>query len=280
MTNASVCPVAAVWAAELTVYLADGRTLVTRFALGQETFDPGINNVGGSFCYSFSPDTQGVQVRFLVLSVATCLISGASNIIQPCSIVPECSEDFFSDVPAASFYYNDIMDLAALKVVSGYSDGTFHPQSNITRGQFAKVVVEAFKLAVDTNGGPHFTDVPAGSSYYIYVETAFNKHIANGYSDGTFKPQREITRGQLARMLVQAAGWATVSRNKPTFSDVSANSTYYDYIETAVEHGALRGYGDGTFRPEIAATRGQAARVVVNTLLANEKDGAQRTWWR
>lgn len=246
------------------VYLADGRTLVTKLDLGQETFDPGSNSLEGNFCYSFSPDTQGVQVRLLALSSPSCMVSGTSDIIQPCSVTPECSGGFFSDVPAFSFYYNDIMALASQKVVSGYPDGTFRPERNITRGQFTRIMVETLKLPVDTTGGPHFTDVPEGSTYFNYVETAFNRHIVTGYSDGTFRSESSITRGQLSKMLVQAAGWTLVSPNKPSFSDVPLNSTYFSYIETALEHGAFRGYSDGTFRPDLEVTRGQAARIVVN----------------
>jgi hypothetical protein len=168
-------------------------------------------------------------------------------------------------VPAGGLYYNDIMALTALGVVYGHSDGTFHPDSNVSRGQLAKIVVKAFNLPEVTAGGPHFSDVPVGSVFYNYIETLFNKGIMRGYSDGTFHPDSNVSRGQLAKVIVKAAGWAPVARNTPTFSDVSIGSTYYGYIEAAVEHGVLRGYGDGTFRPERAATRGQVARIALNS---------------
>jgi len=186
--------------------------------------------------------------------------------IQPCLVAPECLSGSFADEPASDPYYNDIMALAARNVASGYSDGTFHPMSNITRGQLAKIIIGAFNLQLDTTGGPHFSDVPEGSTFYRYIETAFNRHIVTGYADGTFRPEEDVTRGQLAKMLVQAAAWTLVSPEKATFSDVPAGTAFYTYIETAVQHGALKGYGDGTFRPEREATREHVARVVVNIL--------------
>ena len=57
-------------------------------------------------------------------------------------------------------------------------------------------------------------------------------------------------------------GWTLLDPPTPTFSDVPVGSPFYQYIETAVCHGVLNGYADGTFRPTANATRGQIAKIV------------------
>jgi hypothetical protein len=63
-----------------------------------------------------------------------------------------------------------------------------------------------------------------------------------------------------------AAGWSLISPTTPTFSDVPQNSTFYEYIETAVCHGILGGYSDGTFKPNNNAFRSQIAKIVYNVV--------------
>ena len=89
-------------------------------------------------------------------------------------------------------------------IVSGYGDNTFRPSNNVTRGQLSKIVVTA---AVQVNGwelinppNPTFTDVPFGSAFYEYVETAVSKGVISGYSDRTFRPGNGATRGQIAKV--------------------------------------------------------------------------------
>jgi hypothetical protein len=152
--------------------------------------------------------------------------------------------------------------LACRGVISGYADGTFRPYNNTSRGQLTKIVTLGFNLPINTAGGPHFSDVPVGSTFYAYIETAVNVGILGGYADGTFRPSTSVTRAQLSKIVVGAAGWALVRPATASFSDVLPANTFYPYIETAVCHGILGGYADGTFRPANPATRGQIAKIV------------------
>jgi hypothetical protein len=146
--------------------------------------------------------------------------------------------------------------------ISGYSDGTFRPYNNTTRGQLSKIVVLAEGWAIDTTGGPHFSDVPTSNPFYTFIETAFNHAIISGYSDGTFRPGNNVTRGQLSKIVVLAQVWTIDISGGPHFSDVGPNNAFYSYIETAFNHGIISGYSDGTFRPGNSATRGQISKIV------------------
>jgi hypothetical protein len=113
----------------------------------------------------------------------------------------------FTDVPRSSPYYRYIETAVAYGIISGYADHTFRPDAFLTRGQMCKVIVVAgiakYGWQINTAGGPHFVDVPTDQTFYIYVETAFNRQIVSGYGS-YFYPGNYTTRGQFAKMLSQA----------------------------------------------------------------------------
>ena len=104
----------------------------------------------------------------------------------------------------------------------------------------------------------------SGNPFYSYIETAYNRGIISGYSDGTFRPGSNITRGQLAKIVVSAERWVIETAGGPHFTDVPASHAFYGYVETAWRHGAISGYSDGTFRPGSDANRGQISKIVFN----------------
>ena len=57
---------------------------------------------------------------------------------------------------------------------------------------------------INTEGGPHFSDVPVGSVFYDYIETAYHRHVISGYGDGTFRPANPAIRGQVAKVVYNA----------------------------------------------------------------------------
>jgi hypothetical protein len=208
----------------------------------------------------------------------------------------------FSDVAdPSSYYYQPVGYLACHGVINGYADGTFRPFNNTTRGQMAKIVVLAYNFALQTPaaGGATFADVPTSSTFFAYVETAAAHNIISGYPCGHTNPQtgtsepcdsnsrpyyrpgNYVTRGQLAKIVViaatQAHGWTLYNPPAASFSDVPSGSTFYEYIETAVCHGVLGGYSDGTFRPDNNATRGQISKIVYLALGSGASCGSAAT---
>ena len=110
----------------------------------------------------------------------------------------------FSDVPPANPFYGVIETAYNHGIISGYANGTFNPYANVSRGQLSKIIVGAEGWALDATGGPHFSDVPAGNPFYLYVETAYNHAIISGYADGTFRVGNPATRGQIAKIVYGA----------------------------------------------------------------------------
>jgi hypothetical protein len=192
----------------------------------------------------------------------------------------------FWDVPQDMWAYEFVEYLASAGVIGGYSDGSFRPNNSTTRGQLTKIVVLAFNLPQVTPPNGHFTDVPVGSTFYTFVESAYSSGLISGYACGRpsepcdaqnrpyFRPNADVTRAQLSKIIVSAAGWPLVNPPVGTFRDVAAGSTFYQWIETAFAHNILGGYPCGGvgepcdaqnrpyFRPGNPATRAQISKMV------------------
>ena len=169
----------------------------------------------------------------------------------------------FSDVPSNIEFYRYIRDLYCRnpKVITGFADNTFRPWDPTKRAQICKMVVLAFNLPINTAGGPHFTDVTTDMESYRYIETLYNRNIITGFG-AQFKPWDEVKRGQIAKIVVLAAGIAINTSGGPHFSDVPANNESYRYVETALNRNIITGFAGGTFHPYDNATRGQISKII------------------
>ena len=222
----------------------------------------GIVTVSGTFTGAGIPQSS----RWYYISGTLRGASGASTPEPICGLT-ECLYNF-TDVQPADYFYEAVRYLYCAGVISGYSDNTFRPYNNTTRGQLTKIVVLAFGLPLYTPPLPTFTDVPTTHTFYQYIETAAYEGLVSGYADGTFRPQNDVTRGQLSKIVVEAAGWPLLNPPTPTFSDVRPGNPFYQYVETAYDQGIISGYADGTFRPGNNATRGQISKIVYEAVIA------------
>jgi hypothetical protein len=185
-------------------------------------------------------------------------------------------------VPPTDPFYRYITDLSQRNAISGYADCTFRPNNNITRGQVAKVIMVADGFQIINPPNPSFEDVPYGSAFYQFVETAAAHGIISGYNCGGpgepcdaarrpyFRPFNDVTRGQLSKMVTLAKGYNLLDPAQPTFSDTPRTNPFFNVVETAYAHGLISGYSDGTFRPFNTATRGQAAKIIDLAIYAAE----------
>ena len=146
--------------------------------------------------------------------------------------------------------------------IIGYDDGNVKPNNNITRAEVATIF---FRLLTDdarayywsTDSG--FSDVNEGDWYNNAVSTMVQAGILNGYSDGTFKPNANITRGEFAT--IAARFLSNPYSTKDRFYDTEGHWAEV-YINRAAEAGWIDGYPDGTFRPDQAITRAEAVTLV------------------
>ena len=152
--------------------------------------------------------------------------------------------------------------------IVGYSeDGTVRPNANITRAEVATIF---FRLLTDSARDQfwmttnNFSDVLPNDWYNTAVSTMVNMGIIQGYEDGTFRPNANITRAEFATIAARflASGYEV---EDDLFTDI-ANHWARESINDAAMAGWINGYEDGTFRPDAAITRAEAVTMVNNVL--------------
>ncbi|HYP19128.1 MAG TPA: S-layer homology domain-containing protein, partial [Chloroflexia bacterium] len=228
----------------------------------------------------------------------------AQPVATATSVPPTCSLQF-GDVPAGSAFYSYVRCLTCQTVMGGYPCGGanepctdpgatyFRPSALITRGQIAKIVSNAagFEDTVPT-GRQTFEDVAPGSAFWAYIERLTSRGIMSGYNCGGnaepcgqgdrsyFRPGANATRGQLAKIVANAAGFSDTHSNQ-MFTDVPASAPFFTWIERLAARGYISGYpcgGPGEpcdaantpyFRANDNVTRGQASKIVANTFYPN-----------
>lgn len=156
-----------------------------------------------------------------------------------------------------------ITRLVKMGAITGYPDGTFRPDSSITRAEFATVLVKAFKL--EPRVGKLFADTASHwAKNDIATATAYG--IVSGYSESAFGPDDLITREQMAAMIFKATN-LTASSEGTNFTDSGAISGWArDAVAAATSQGIMKGYPDNTFRPKGNATRAEAMTVIANSI--------------
>ncbi|MGG1519304.1 family 43 glycosylhydrolase [Paenibacillus oryzisoli] len=169
----------------------------------------------------------------------------------------------FSDI-ALHWANANIAKLIALGAVEGYPDGTFRPDSRITRAEFTKFLVTALKLSPKI--GNNYADT--GSHWAKdYIATASAYGIIEGFSGNRFGPDDLISREQMAVMVVKAAK-LPMSEEAIPFADKAEISAWAAAaVSAASKQGLIDGYPDHRFDPAGHATRAEAVTVITKLLL-------------
>ncbi len=175
----------------------------------------------------------------------------------PAPVVPVA---VFSDI--ANHWAKDSIETMYTKgLVNGFEDGTFKPEQNVTRAEFAKMIV--CLLGLDSNGDADFTDVADGSWYNGYVAAAAKAGIVKG-SDGKFNPNLYITRQDAAVMLARVLEYKGVAMDTKAI-DFNDSAKIAEYAKNSVNGmanlGIISGYNGG-FAPVDNTTRAQAAALL------------------
>ena len=126
---------------------------------------------------------------------------------------------------------------------------------------------------VTVEEGISFSDVNPGDWFYDNVMDAAQNGYVSGMGDGTFNPTGATTRAQFAAMIANAMGYDEDPNVESMFPDVADNYWGKAAINYCVQNGILTGYEDGTFQPEKAITRQEAAAILNNAFELAEKYG-------
>lgn len=160
----------------------------------------------------------------------------------------------------------DMLTKEHIAYLNGYSDGTVRPNGNITRAEVATIF---FRLLTDEvrdanlTYGNTFTDVPNGAWYNAAVSTLSSMQIINGYTDGSFRPNQNITRAELASIIARFAELKNTSG--VYFTDIDGHWAA-DNICLAAANGWITGYADGSFKPNRPVTRAETVTMINRVL--------------
>ena len=148
-------------------------------------------------------------------------------------------------------------------IVSGFEDQTFRPDSLITRAEFTKLAVCAFRYGV--GGKAEFTDVKESDWFSPYAASAYESGLVKGDDDGRFRPNDYITRQETATIIYRALKdfIATAGNDGNEFTDSEEISEYAkNAVISLFKAGVISGFEDGTFAPAKNTTRAEAAVMI------------------
>ncbi len=172
----------------------------------------------------------------------------------------------FTDMNESHWAYPAVSAMKNEGIINGYQDGSFSPDSVVTREEFVKMIIVAFDLEDDL-AGSHFHDVFDSDWFYPYVSAAFEKGIVMGDHLGLFGVHAGITRQDatvIAARTMRTVGKAIDEMRAYTaFKDEAAIA---DYAKTDVKAlycaGKINGTDTGAFEPERFCTRAEAATII------------------
>ncbi len=170
----------------------------------------------------------------------------------------EAVDNAFIDI-TGNVHEQAILWVAGEGIASGFGDGRFGPNDDVTRGQMATFLSRALDLPAGTKT---FTDI-AGNTHADAIRSVADAGISEGRVDGTFGPDEPVTRAQMATFLMRALDLAP---GEATFPDVDPDDVHADGISAVAAAGITSGFADGTFGPNQSVTRSQMATFLFNAL--------------
>lgn len=169
----------------------------------------------------------------------------------------------FSDLSSSQRFYEEMMYLEQEDVISGYPDGTFRPANEVTRAEATIMIGRSLGLE-EAPTSSEFSDVGESVRASGYINELTERGIISGYPDGTFRPGKEVSRGEMAILLTRAFNF---DEEAPySFIDLNRNMASYDYVSRFLEANITYGYPDGTYRPAEGVSRADFSAFLARSL--------------
>ncbi len=130
------------------------------------------------------------------------------------------------------------------------------------KNNFIIIGTSIFLLYSNLTSAKIFTDVKENDTYYIASRYLSDKGVINGYVDGTFKPNQDITRAELLKIIFEGNKSETKNPNTNCFPDVGYQEWYSKYICTAKNSKIISGYDDGNFKPNKTVNKAEALKIL------------------
>ncbi|HTY12576.1 MAG TPA: S-layer homology domain-containing protein, partial [Candidatus Omnitrophota bacterium] len=172
----------------------------------------------------------------------------------------------YPDVTAGYWTFEQINDIGTLGIITGYPDGKFKPEGNITRAELSALLVRT-KLGTQTAPAvtkPQFKDVAVTHWASTFVDYAVKSNIVLGYPDKTFRPSANITRAEGLAMIARFGG-VTEEAYTPIFRDINAKHWAAKIVAGSFRDGLLQFLRGKPFEPNKKLTRAEAVEILFRT---------------
>jgi hypothetical protein len=174
----------------------------------------------------------------------------------------------FTDVKAGDWFHGAVEYAQTHGLMGGVGDNQFAPNTNLTRGMLVTILQRYAGAGSPAESGSTFTDVPAGRWYAGSVAWASANGIVNGYGDGLFGPDDDVTREQFAAILQNFARWLSLDVSKSAdisgYEDAGKVSGWaLSSVQWAYAEGLITGRAAATLAPDGTATRAEAAAMLM-----------------
>ncbi|WP_318617980.1 S-layer homology domain-containing protein [Sporosarcina sp. YIM B06819] len=195
-------------------------------------------------------------------TLATAIATGAFVAAAP--VYTEAAPTF-SDVTQKTSHYDAIMNYTAKNMISGFPDGTFRQGQAITRQDAAKLLALVLELDLDNVKDPGFKDVSKTNPNYKYIAALVEAGIISGYEDKTFKPTDNLSRAQMAKILVLGFEFGDAGFINLPFKDINERQWHIEFVRTLYTNKITTGTTSTTFSPNALVTRGQMVAFVLRS---------------
>ena len=187
------------------------------------------------------------------------MATGLTAAVVASAVAPVASAATFTDVPANAWYKGAVEYVSGKGYMTGTSATTFAPTKDMTRAEAATLFANKLDLYKDgLQAG--FTDVKSGAWYHNAVAAVKEGNIMGSTGDNMFSPDRLITRGEVAALIVRAYGFKGTGK-ETSFTDID-NSIFKNDIATLVELGIADGKSATKFAPTDLVSRAEMAAFI------------------
>jgi hypothetical protein len=203
-----------------------------------------------------------------VVDLSKGLISARVSHFSDFAVLARQDKKTFADVTAGAFGWAQeaVELLAGAGVLAGVDGKCYAPGRAVTRGELAKILAEALNIPA-AESGPAFKDLKEEQWHAGYVAAVAENGLVKGYQDGTFGPDRAVTREELVVILARVLELEVPSGTEMPFRDAGKISAWAQAnVAAAAATGLVAGYPDGAFKPREKVTRAECAVMVCRAL--------------
>ena len=227
-----------------------------------EIYEFNMDNVSsGDYITKVHPTLEGH--KYITAQILSVLHEkGAKPEETPEPAEPDVHGLPFVDVPEDYWAYDEISYVYENGIMKGTGKTVFSPDKYMTRAEFVTVL---YRLAEGSSEGltESFKDVAKDHWAYEAIVWASDEGIIEGFDDNTFRPEANISRAQMVTMLYRYEGSPAVKGDVKQFSDgINIAPPYVEAVIWATQNGIVKGYADGSFRPDNCATRAHMAVII------------------